>query len=82
MGFVIFGIILVVAGAGVVIKVHWFLNFFGRIPFAEKHLGAEGGSVLAYRAIGLILIFVGFLMIFNLFGPFLRWVLPSSLFGE
>ncbi|NQU77168.1 hypothetical protein HQ544_00555 [Candidatus Falkowbacteria bacterium] len=64
-----------------VIKTDWFYNFLGPLPFAEKYLNTEGGSVLAYKAIGLIAVFVGFLMIFNLFEIFLKWVLPNSFFG-
>ena len=81
MGFIFLGIILFVTGGFVVIKTQWVFNLFGTLPFAEKYLSTEGGSVLAYKIIGLILIFIGFLLCFNLFGPFLRAVLPDTLFG-
>ena len=81
MGFIILGIILIIAGGILVIKTNWIYNFFGAIPFAEKFLSSEGGSILAYKLIGLIIIFIGFLLVFNLFGPFMRAVMPSSISG-
>ena len=81
MGFIILGIILIIAGGILVIKTNWIYNFFGALLFAEKFLSTEGGSVVAYKIIGLILIFLGFLLVSNLFGPFMRAVMPDTLFG-
>lgn len=57
----LFGIIGIVLGAVFVIKSEWFFSFFGRIDFADKHLGTEGGTRLMYKIIGIILVFVSLL---------------------
>jgi len=82
MGFTIFGIILVGLGAALVVKTYAMHVFFGDLPFAEKYLGTFGGSVLAYKLIGLIMIFFFFFLTFGLFGSFIRAVLPEVLFGR
>lgn len=48
-------------GAIMVIKTEWFVQNFGAIAWAEQHLGTEGGTRLAYKLMGIILI-VGSLM--------------------
>ncbi len=68
MGKVILGIIFVIAGAVLVIKAEWFLQNFGRINWAEKHLGAEGGTRLFYKLLGLAIIVIGFLTFTGLIG--------------
>lgn len=49
-------------GAIMVIKTEWFVENFGSIAWAEAHLGTEGGTRLAYKLMGIILI-IGSLMI-------------------
>ena len=49
-------------GAILVIKTEWFLQNFGSIAWAEQHLGTEGGTRLAYKLMGIILI-AGALMV-------------------
>ena len=71
----VFGILLVVVGCTLVIKTEWWLGSFGPIQWAEEHLGTEGGSRLMYKCIGLICIFVGFLLVTGLFGGFLEGTL-------
>lgn len=62
-----------VSGIGVllVLKSEWFFENFGSIAWAEEHLGTNGGSRLMYKFIGLALIFIGFMLITNLFEGFL-----------
>ena len=55
LGAIAMGIILV-------IKTEWFIQNFGSIAWAEQHLGTEGGSRLAYKLMGIILI-AGALMV-------------------
>lgn len=69
---IILGIIGVVVGALMVIKNEWFLENFGRINWAEMKL--TGGTRSFYRILGIIFIFFGFTMIFNLFGGIVNWV--------
>ena len=59
IGKFIFGIIIAIIGFLIVWKSEWLLNNFGRIPFAEKHLGTSGGTRLMYKIIGIIVIIVG-----------------------
>ena len=77
MGKIIALIIGVAIGLIISIKSEWFLKAFGRVPFAEKYLGFEGGSRLFYKLLGVaiiilsILLFTGILenMILNFLGP-------------
>ena len=75
----IFGAILVIIGPFLVIKAEWFLENFGRIEWAEQHLGTEGGTRLFYKLLGLIFIFFGLTMVFNLFGGIVYWIFSPLL---
>jgi len=75
----IFGAILVIIGPFLVIKAEWFLENFGRIEWAEQKLGAEGGTRLFYKLLGLLCIFFGLTMIFNFFGGIVQWVFSPLL---
>jgi len=68
----IFGVFLFIAGIILIIFTEWFLNNFGRINWAEQKLG--GGTRSFLKILGLILIFVGLLMIFDLFGGIVLWI--------
>ena len=70
----ILGIIMVVAGAAIVIKSEAVLKMFGRIPFFEKHLGTEGGSRLGYKLIGLAIFFLGAMTATGLIEGFITWI--------
>jgi hypothetical protein len=59
---IIIGIVLMVVGALIIVKSNAMLKIFGRIPFFEKHLGAEGGSRLGYQVIGFLTVVVGLLV--------------------
>ncbi len=65
------GIICVLVGSLLILKTPWFLENFGTIAWAEQNLGTSGGSRLMYKFIGLIGIFIGFLLITNMFQGFL-----------
>ncbi len=71
----IIGLLLVVAGIVLVIKSEWFLVNFGRIEWADEHLGGNGGSRLMYKLIGIGAVFFGFLFITNMFNGFLEGTL-------
>ena len=72
---IIYGIIIIFIGAMLVIKSEWMLNNFGRVNFFEKYLGAEGGSRLGYKLLGLLVFFIGLLIMTNMIGGFLQWML-------
>lgn len=61
MGTIIIGAIVSIVGLVLTIKAEWFFQQFGRIPFAEKYLGLDGGTRLFYRLLG-ILFFIGGLL--------------------
>ena len=65
---IIIGLIIVVVGAIITIKAEWFYQNFGAIPSADKFLGTQGGSRLAYKLIGIIGALIGFLIMTNLIG--------------
>lgn len=73
----ILGVILLILGPFVVIKTEWFLALIGRIDWAEQHLG--GGTRFFLKLLGILFIFLGLLMIFNLFGPLAIWLLGPVL---
>jgi len=57
----IVGIIGIVVGAFLIIKTEWFLKFFGRIEWAETHLGTSGGTRLFYKLLGIAIIILSFM---------------------
>ncbi|MFA6423728.1 MAG: hypothetical protein WCV83_00245 [Candidatus Magasanikbacteria bacterium] len=65
------GIICVIVGSLLVLKTEWFHENFGTIGWAEEHLGTSGGSRLLYKLLGLVAIFIGFLLVTNMFQGFL-----------
>ncbi|MEK7213074.1 MAG: hypothetical protein AAB678_01375 [Patescibacteria group bacterium] len=67
----IVGALLVLVGAVMVVKSEWFYQNFGSISWAEENLGTSGGSRLMYKLIGLILIFVGMMLITGMMQGFL-----------
>jgi hypothetical protein len=69
--FIFFGILAITMGMLLVIKTEWFCENFGSISWAEEHLGYNGGTRLMYKIIGLAFIFIGFLLVTNLFGGFI-----------
>ncbi|MDO9509739.1 MAG: hypothetical protein Q7J14_00445 [Candidatus Magasanikbacteria bacterium] len=71
----IIGILIVVAGVFFVAKTEWLMENFGRIAWAEEHLDVEGGSRIAYKGLGLIFIFIGFLLITGMWEGFLMGTL-------
>ncbi len=65
---------MIIGGMLLVIKSEWFLENFGRIAWAEEKLGTEGGTRFFYKILGLLFIFLGMLLLFNLFGGIVLWV--------
>jgi len=76
---IIIGLIIIAVGFLIVVKSEAILNTFGRIGFFERHLGAEGGSRLGYKLVGFLIIFIGMLVMTDLIGGFLGWVLSPLL---
>lgn len=82
----VFGLIGVVFGALIVMKSEWIYRNFGPVAWAEMHLGAEGGSRLFYKLIGIAIIFLSFLyisgllesIVLSIFGPLFRGLAPTQ----
>ena len=79
MGHIILGIIAIVAGAGMIIKTEWLLDNLGRIAWFEEKLGAEGGTRLGYKLIGLIAIFIGIIVMTGSGSEFFGWILSPLI---
>lgn len=73
------GILAILAGVGMVLKTEWLIQNFGTNAWAEDKLGYNGGSRLFYKIIGCCVIFIGFLLITNLFGGFLAGTVGKVL---
>ena len=75
-----FGLIAVAIGVSVIWKTEGYLSFFGRVAWAGRNLGVEGGSRLFYKLLGLVIIFFGFMATTGLFDGFMQG-LASVLTG-
>lgn len=45
-------------GAIFILKTEWFVQNFGKVAWAEEHLGYEGGTRLFYKLLGVIIILI------------------------
>ncbi len=76
---IFWGIILIAFGVYLIIKTETILKNFGRIAFFEKYLGSDGGSRLGYKLLGLLIIFFGMVIMFNMGEKFLSWILSPLI---
>ena len=76
---VLIGIIATIAGGIIVWKSNWIVNNFGRVPWAEKWLGTEGGSRLFWKLIGLLIIFVGWLYMIGATERIILWIFAPRI---
>ena len=77
------GIIVIGVGVFFNFKTEWMLNNFGRIQFFEEKMGLEGGSRIGYKLIGLVIIFIGILLVTGLFNGFMEGMLsPLTRFNQ
>ncbi|PKL72468.1 hypothetical protein CVV26_01420 [Candidatus Kuenenbacteria bacterium HGW-Kuenenbacteria-1] len=75
---IVIGLLILVFGSLLVIKTEWFLQIVGRVDWAEKWLGVEGGTRLYYKLLGILFCIIGFLtmtgllksIVLNLVEPF------------
>ncbi len=75
----IIGLIFTVLGFFVVWKTGAIMSFTGRIAFAEKYLGTEGGTRIFLKIIGVIIIIISWMYMFNLGEGIIRFLfLPRA----
>ena len=79
MGHFFLGLFLMVVGFMIVWKSESILSFFGPIGFFEKYLGSEGGSRLGWKLIGILFLFIGFLVTIGMINGFMMWMLSPLL---
>ncbi len=72
---IIVGIIGTALGVMMNLKTESFLNFTGKVEWAEKHLGMEGGTRLFYKLLGLIVILISWIYAFNWMNGLLQFLL-------
>jgi len=63
---IILGLVLAAIGGLMTIKANALYEGLGPIPWAEQHLGSEGGSRLMYKLLGIGLTVIGFLIMTGL----------------
>lgn len=71
---IFWGLIMLAVGFVFMVKTEWILRINGRIMWAEMHLGSSGGTRLFYKLIGLLFIFIAFLLITGLADNFFLWL--------
>ena len=76
---ILLGLVIMAVGFLLIIKTEWFLENFGRMDFFEAKLATSGGSRLGYKIVGLIFIFIGFLLATGLISGFLGWILSPLI---
>ena len=64
----VIGLLVIAVGFMLVWKADWIVNNFGRVNWAEKYLGYDGGSRLFWKLMGLIVIFLSMLYMFGFIG--------------
>lgn len=57
----VIGTICICIGFVIIWKSDWLMNNFGRIAWAEEHLGMDGGTRLFYKLLGIIIIVFAFM---------------------
>lgn len=70
------GALLAIAGFLIVWKTRKLIEAFGYSTWAETKLGG-GGTMLLYKSIGILIIFIGFMWATNLWTAFLDATLGS-----
>lgn len=75
----ILGTIIIALGFLITWKSDWIMENFGRIAWAEEHLGTEGGTRLFYKLIGITAIILSFLYMGGVIQSILRAIFKSSV---
>ncbi|MDP3971168.1 MAG: hypothetical protein Q8P90_05795 [bacterium] len=68
------GVILIVTGVVAIIFTKQLMTWFGRIQWAEDKLGAEGGTQLFYKLLGMGLILLAFMFMSGRLFTIVDWI--------
>ncbi|MEI6835356.1 MAG: hypothetical protein WCK59_00850 [Candidatus Falkowbacteria bacterium] len=80
---IVLGIVITALGAFMAIKTEWFLENLGRLDWFEAHLGSEGGTRLGYKLMGVLVIFIGVIMMTGSGDLFFSWLVsPLTKFAN
>lgn len=71
---VIIGLVLIGLAVLFIVKTEWWLEFFGRIAWAEDKLGGEGGTRIFYKLLGFALIILAFMIMSGRIFDVLDWI--------
>lgn len=78
---IVIGLIVAAIGCYMVLRTETILGFFGTVDWAEQKLGG-GGTRLFYKLLGIVIVFVGFMVATNLWDAFLEATLGSIIPGS
>ncbi len=77
---IIWGLVWVAIGILLIKYTFILVQTFGKIPWAETHLGGGlGGTYTLYKLVGLLIIFLAFMYMFGMFGIITGPLIP--IFG-
>lgn len=68
----VYGFLIIGVGVLLIMKTEWLVENFGRIDWAEQHLGTEGGTRIFYKIMGVIIIIMSFLAMMGVFNTPLK----------
>jgi fatty acid desaturase len=68
------GLVTTLVGLSLVIKTDWYMENFGRVEWFEDNLGSSGGTRLGYKLLGLLIMFVGIVIMTGSGGAFFGWL--------
>jgi len=75
----VLGTIIIAIGFVIVWKADWMMNNFGRISWAEEHLGTEGGTRMLYKIIGILAMIFSFLYMSGAIQAMLRVIFKPTI---
>ena len=77
----IIGTLGLLAGFALIWKTNWIVANFGKVDWAEKHLGAEGGTWLFWKLMGILVIIIALLGISGALGGIIMGALGPLFKG-
>ncbi len=68
---ILWGLLIALFGLSLTLRTHWYIDFLGPLDWLEYKLG-PGGTRLAYKLLGTVMVLIGFLVMTNLWSAFLN----------